>query len=73
MLLTLSGDDDDNDNDDDDDYYYYYYYFKFSKMLFVLETTMFSTFSLVLSQDLRLQGPFSIWWPFQEVQTFAKF
>ena len=42
-------------------------------MLFVLETTMFSTFSLVLSQDLRLQGPFSIWWPFQEVQTFAKF
>ena len=69
MLLTLSGDDDDDDDDDDD----YYYYFKFSKMLSVLETTMFSTFGLVLSQDLRLQEPFSIRWPFQEVQTFAKF
>ena len=53
---------------------YYYYYFEFAQAFFVLEATTFSTFSLVPpSRDLRLQGPFSIWWPFKEVQTFAKF
>lgn len=30
-------------------------------------------FSLVSSLDLRPQGPFWVWWPFQEMQTFAKF
>ena len=53
---------------------YYYYYFEFAQAFFVLEATTFSTFSLVPpSRDLRLQGTFSIWWLFKEVQTFAKF
>ena len=53
---------------------YYYYYFEFAQAFFVLEATTFSTFSLVPPpRDLRLQGPFSIRWPFKEVQIFAKF
>ena len=42
------------------------------QLLIALETTIF-TFSLVLFRGFSLQGPFSKWCPWQEVQTLVKF